>query len=251
VAEALSIDRLAKVLLHHWLLVLVCVLLGLMAGFGATRLITPVYTASATQLVKGVPGTGVAANYEAAQYANSRARSYPSLIYSSSVLENVRTDMGGRESTADLRDDISVENPTDTPILVLSARGTTPQEAQQKADSAARHLARFITQIETVSGKSPITVETAVTAALPLTPTSPRVPLVTALGAISGFALGAIAALFLALRPKRRPRAAREPVGASWWPEDGRARVPVTDGKSPDPAPDVPPLSRDRAAKVL
>src|SRR5215217_6194209 len=204
VSEPLSVGQFGQVLARHWLLIIGGLLLGGLLGFGATQFMTPVYTATATQLVKGLPGTGPAANYEAAQYTVSRAKSYPAFIYSLSVLEGVRSDMGNAEDIIQLRKELSATNPIDTPLVRISATGPTPQLARDKANSAARHMARFITQIETVAGKSPITVETAVQAGLPPEPTSPKTLLVSALGAMVGLVLAIGASLIHAQLSARR-----------------------------------------------
>jgi capsular polysaccharide biosynthesis protein len=83
-------------------------------------------------------------------------------LLSATVLEGVGDDLGNTQSVVELREYLSVTNPTDTPLLEISATGTTAVEARDKANSAARYLARFITQIETVGNRSPIIVETAV-----------------------------------------------------------------------------------------
>jgi capsular polysaccharide biosynthesis protein len=211
VTEPLSIGQFGRVLTRHWLLIVSGLLLGGLVGFGVTQFMTPVYTATATQLVKGLPGPGAAANYEAAQYAVSRAKSYPAFIYSLSILEGVRSDMGNAEDIVQLRKELSATNPIDTPLVRISATGPTPQLARDKANSAARHMARFITQIETVAGKSPISVETAVQAGLPPEPTSPKTLLVAALGAMVGLVLAIGASIIhtqaLARRKATQPKA--------------------------------------------
>jgi capsular polysaccharide biosynthesis protein len=204
VTEPLSIGQFGQVATRHWLLIISGLLLGGLAGFGVTQFMTPVYTATATQLVKGLPGTGPAANYEAAQYAVSRAKSYPAFIYSLSVLEGVRSDMGNAEDIIHLRKELSATNPIDTPLVRISATGPTPQLARDKANSAARHMARFITQIETVAGKSPISVDTAVQAGLSEEPTSPKTLLVAALGAMVGLVLAIGSSLIHAHASGRR-----------------------------------------------
>ena len=156
---------------------------------------TPVYRATAIQLVKGLPGSGAAANYEAAQFAVSRAKTYPSFVYSSTVLEGVRDDLENTQSVVELREDLCVTDPTDTPLLEIPATGTTAEEERDKANSAARYLARFITQIETVGNRSPIIVETAAEAALPTGPASPKTEVISALGALTGFGLAFTAGL--------------------------------------------------------
>jgi capsular polysaccharide biosynthesis protein len=211
VTEPLSIGQFGQVVARHWLLILGGLLLGGVAGFAVTQFMTPVYTATATQLVKGLPGAGPAANYEAAQYAVSRAKSYPTFIYSLSVLEGVRRDMGNAEDIIQLRKDLSATNPIDTPLVRISATGPTPQLARDKANSAARHMARFTTQIETVAGKSPIIVDTAVQAGLPTEPTSPKTLLVAALGAMVGLVLAIGASLIHAYAARRRQETRPQP----------------------------------------
>ena len=92
--EALSLQQVGEIARRYWLILSLGVLLGGVTGYGGAHLMTPTYSATATQLVKGVPGTDATANYQAAQYAISRARSYPVFIDSQFVLEAVRSDSG-------------------------------------------------------------------------------------------------------------------------------------------------------------
>ena len=215
-AEPLSLGQLARVLLRYWVLIVLGTLLGGGLAFGVTRFMTPVYRATAIQLVKGLPGTGAAANYEAAQYAVSRAKTYPSFVHSLEVLEGVRRDTGNTASIIQLREDLSATNPVETPLLEISATASTPVEAQEKANSAARHMARFITQIETVGNKSPVTVETAVQAALPTNAASPKTLVIAGLGAMMGFALATIIALINSYVRYQRRSAFRRKQAIGW-----------------------------------
>lgn len=182
-------------ILRRWWMIALGVTLGAVLAVLALRVVPPTYSATATQLIKGVPGSGTGAPYLAAQFAVARAKSYPALIFSSTVLDYIRTDMGNEFTDARLRDQLSASNPPDTPLVNITATGTTAQEAQNLANSASRHLARFITQIETVSGTAPVVVETAVQAGLPAAPTSPQPTLYLALGLTGGFAAGVIGIL--------------------------------------------------------
>lgn len=217
-SEPVSVQYLGRVLLRSWILVLVCFLAGGALAVAASALLTPVYTATATQLVKGLSGKGGAASYEAAQFAVNRAKSYPSFVYSRAVLEGVRSDLDNGASVDDLRKELSATNPADTPLVMVTATGRTPEEARDKANSAARQLARFITQIETVAGTSPIGVETPVEAALPTDTTSPKRLLMGAVGALLGFAIGSLIAL---VRARRRSRPQEQaPDASGWWGDD-------------------------------
>ena len=183
-------QQLGRIVRRYWLVLLALVVVGAIGGYFGARLIPPTYTATATQLVKGIPGTDATANYQAAQYAISRARTYPVFIDSQPVLEGVRVDFGGRIDVGDLQERLSSSNPIDTPLVQVTATARTPEEARDMANSAARHLARYITQIETVNGSSPVNVEVAVQATRPSDPTAPRPLLIAALVAFAAGCLG-------------------------------------------------------------
>ncbi|MCB0911277.1 MAG: hypothetical protein KDB60_06655 [Propionibacteriaceae bacterium] len=221
-ADVLPLGLAGKVLLEHWLLLLLSIMLGAGAGVLLAMNVPPTYTATATQLVKGIPGTGIAANYEAAQFAVSRARSYPSFIYSQEVLDGVARDMGTDDITS-IREAISATNPTDTPLVQITATGRTAEEARDKANSAARHMATFITDIETVAGRSPISVETAVQALLPQQPSNPRPLLYAAIGSSIGLMIALIIA-FARHFARQRSRPEREPRRKFGWRRLKRSR---------------------------
>jgi capsular polysaccharide biosynthesis protein len=216
-AEQAPQSDLTGLILKRWWVLLLGVVLGAGLGVLALRVVPPTYTATATQLIKGVPGSGTGAPYLAAQFAVARAKSYPAFIYSATVLDSVRSDLGPDFTDARLREQLSANNPTDTPLVQVTATGSTAKEAQDLANSASRHLARFITQIETVSGSTPVIVETAVQAGLPSTPWAPQPTLFLALGVTGGFALGVVAVLAWGALEARRRRsvAANSAVGDS------------------------------------
>lgn len=228
-AEALSMQQLGKIARRYWFVLVVAVAVGAAAGFFGARLMPPTYTATATELVKGVPGKDATANYQAAQYAISRARTYPVFIDSQTVLEGVRGDFGGRFDASALQDSLSSSNPVDTPLVQITAQAQTPEDARDMANSAARHMARYITQVETVNGASPVTVEIAVQATRPKDPTAPRPVLIAALTAFTAgcLALAGVVLFDRVVRPllvaRRRNKAAAakatESIGDTAQPE--------------------------------
>jgi len=228
-AQETPASDLMGLMLKRWWVLVLGVLLGAGLAVLALRVVTPIYTATATQLIKGVPGAGTGANYLAAQFAVARAKSYPSFIYSSAVLDNVRSDLGPEFTDARLREQLSASNPIDTPLVNITATGSTPEEAQELANSASRHLARFITEIETVSGSTPVIVETAVQAGLPAAPSAPQPALFIALGVTGGFALGVIVILAwgaLEARGRGKRAEAAEPLsGGSEADAEGSLQV--------------------------
>lgn len=253
-AEQPPTSDLMGLILKRWWVLLLGVVLGAGLGVLALRVVPPIYTATATQLIKGVPGTGTGAPYLAAQFAVARAKSYPAFIYSSTVLDSVRSDMGADFTDARLREQLSASNPTDTPLVQVTAEGSTAKEAQDLANSASRHLARFITQIETVSGSTPVIVETAVQAGLPSSPSAPQPTLFLALGVTGGFALGVVSVLAWGALESRRARPvlgtqnltddaelSEQPAGGDVASEGAEAHVPTADDDDASQAARVAP----------
>ncbi|MCA0295770.1 MAG: hypothetical protein LCH96_10785 [Actinobacteria bacterium] len=242
-ADILPLGLAGRILLRNWVLLIAGLALGVAGGWALARAVPPTYSATATQFVKGIPGTGVAANYEAAQFAVSRARSYPSFIYSQEVLEGVARDMGVSDMSS-LRESLTATNPSDTPLVQITATGATATEARDKANSAARHMATFITDIETVDGKTPITVETAVQALLPTEPSDPRLSVYVAIGGTIGLALAVILALVRFFAGQR--------VTGNWRPSRQFRRFRKTRPvRAPAHAVPSAPLSPDEAAEAV
>lgn len=242
-------NDLVRSLTRYWWILLIGLVAGGLLALGALQIVPPTYSATATQLIKGVPGEGLGANYTAAQYAVARAKTYPAFINSSAVLEAVRGDMGPEYTDARLRDQLSAGNPIDTPLVTVTATGRTAKEAQDLANSASRHLARFITQIETVDGTTPIVVETAVQAGLPSQPAEPRPVIYIALGLTTGLAVAVIVVIVISYIQARRARAGVAAAYTDGYDPDG----PASTGSAGDSAalePGSEPARRRRSALV-
>ena len=193
-----------NVLLRRWWVIAVCAIVGVGAALIVLQLVTPMYTATAIQLVKGIPGDDAGSDYTAAQYAEARSKSYPEFIFSAPVREGVRKDMGPEFTDAVLKDRLSASHRAGTALVNITAEGASPEEAQDLANSAAHHLAVFIEDIERVDERSPVLVEIAVQARLPTSSSSPSRGLFLAMGASGGTALGVLLVLALGAVKTRR-----------------------------------------------
>lgn len=194
----MTIDVFLAVLRRQWRVMTIFVIAFAAVALAVTLLMPKVYVATTTQFIRGVPGAGVGAEYQAAQFATSRAKSYSVMIANPDVLTGISRDLNLQIPPGDLLARISADNPVDTNLINVSARGTTPAEAQQVSIAAADNLAKLIVKLEssgTSAGKSPIDVQTAVPAPRPTSPASPRLSLNLALGTLLGFAFGVIFSL--------------------------------------------------------
>ncbi len=203
----MTISAYLRMLRRHWVVMLVATLLGVGASYGATLLMPTWYAATTTQFVRGIPDPNSGNEYQVAQFAAARAKSYSSMIGNPDVLSGVvgalRLDM----TPAELYSQLSAENPVDTTLITVTARAHTPEDAQAISNAAADNLAKLVVRLEsngTSTNKSPIDVQTVVPAQLPSAPTSPRLYLNLALGAMAGASIGCLIALGLDARAQRR-----------------------------------------------
>lgn len=203
----MTIDQFLYLLRRQWRVVMVFAFTFGAIATGVTLLMPKVYSATTTQFVRGVPGVGVGAEYQAAQFATSRAKSYSVMVANPDVLTGIIKDLNLQMTAGDLLTRITAENPIDTNLINITARATTPDMAREISVHAADNLAKLIVRIEssgTTGGKSPIDIQTAVPASTPTSPTSPRAILNVGVGTLLGLALGTIVALIRDKKPRKR-----------------------------------------------
>ena len=239
----MTIQDYLRVMGRHWLLVLVSALVGTGVAFGVTQAMPKVYVATTTQFVRGLPtGTTAGADYQAAQFAQSRAKSYSVMIGNPDVLAGIISDLNLDMTPGDLYPRLTVENPIDTPLLNVSARGRTADEAQELSIAAANNLTKLILRLESAgtTRTSPIDIQTAVPALKPTQPSSPRLLLNVAVGSMLGLAIGSVLALIRDSRPtrarRRRHQAPGAELAAAPHVERGNPARQASTEPSPDPA---------------
>lgn len=203
----MTISAYLRMLRRHWVVVLVATLLGVGASYGVTLLMPTWYAATTTQFVRGIPDPASGNEYQVAQFAAARAKSYSSMIGNPDVLSGVVSALRLDVTPAELYSQLSAENPVDTTLITITARAHTPEEAQAISNAAADNLAKLVVRLEstgTSANKSPIDVQTVVPAQLPSAPASPRLVLNLGVGAMAGASLGSLIALGLDARAQRR-----------------------------------------------
>lgn len=183
-----------RALRNHWAGAMALTILVGAAAFGFSLLQPKVYAANAN----GFVGTGSSENGALGsvndQLAKSRATSYVDIAKSRATAQDVIDDLGLDASPSGLVGRIDVQQPIDTVSLHITARASTPREAQELADAWVRALALQVREIESpntdkVPDGTPrvIPVESA---ELPTSPVSPRTDRNTALGLVLGALLG-------------------------------------------------------------
>lgn len=171
-----------------WLILLVTLIGGLGAGFVSTFLIRPVYTSSTMLFIMNQ--TASLTSLSDLQMGTQLTKDYRVLVTSRPVTEKVIENLGLELSSSELRDKVTISNPTDTRILTISVEDTNPVQARKIADEFAAVASERIAEIMDMT--PPKLVEEA---ELPTSPTSPNIPYNSVLGA----ALGAVAVILVIL----------------------------------------------------
>ncbi len=167
---------------HFWTMLLVALALAL-ASAGVTRfLISPTYTSSSMMLVvtKETTLTSIAD----LQIGSSLTNDYQVLIESRPVLQKVVKDLNLDMDYKELKNHLSVSNPTDTRILQIDATSSSPELARKITNDVARVSSAYIADRMEVT--APKIIETG---ELPTRQTSPSMTKNVAIAFLVGFIL--------------------------------------------------------------
>jgi capsular exopolysaccharide synthesis family protein len=181
-----------RILRAHWVGVVVITLVGVAVAALYTVSQPKVYAANANGFVSSGQTSDPALASVNDTLAKSRVKSYVDIATSRATAQRVIDDLGLDASPAGLIGDISVDQPLDTVLLKITARSTSPEEAQQLADAWVRALAGQVDEIENPQGRAGqvVTVVPVESAALPSAPVSPRINLNLLIGLVAGLLLG-------------------------------------------------------------
>jgi capsular exopolysaccharide synthesis family protein len=146
-----------RIVLSHWVGVVVLTVLGVVGAFAYNATQPEVYQASATGLVT----VGKTANSSDAtigdQLAKDRVTSYVAIATSTDVADSVITsgaldDTDLPTSAGALIGHISVSQPTDTVLITINARASSPENAAALANAWVKALAK---KVKAIDGASP------------------------------------------------------------------------------------------------
>lgn len=168
-------------------------LVGAAGAYGASRLMTPVYRATATLLVNQTQSPGVIA-YNDILTSERLTKTYRELITQRPVLEEVAAEGATSMTAGDLASIVHVAVVPDTQLLRLSVDHRDPLMARDLANAVAD---AFIANNEDDGLTRPGTVSVVEPAGLPEHPVSPRTMLNTLVGGFAGLLLAcALAAAY-------------------------------------------------------
>ena len=139
----IDLRELFYALKKHILVILAAILAGAVIAGAATKLLmTPVYSATSTMLVLTKETT--LSSLADLQIGTQLTKDYNILITSRTVLQDVVDELNLDMTYKELKECITVENPSDTRILSVTAVDKDPEMAKKIADTLAKTSADFI-----------------------------------------------------------------------------------------------------------
>ena len=175
------------------LVILAAILAGAVIAGAVTKLfITPVYSATATMLVLTKETT--LSSLADLQIGSQLTKDYNILITSRTVLQDVVDELNLDMTYKELKERITVENPSDTRILSITATDKDPEMSKKIADTLAKTSADFIGDKMEVT--PPKIIEEG---EVPTVKTSPNTKKNVMVGALAGFVLSAGVIILLTL----------------------------------------------------
>ena len=139
----IDLRELFYALKKHILIIFAALLAGAVIAGAATKIfITPVYSATSTMLVLTKETT--LSSLADLQIGSQLTKDYNILITSRTVLQDVVDELNLDMDYKALKGCITVDNPTDTRILSITATSTDPEMAKKIADTLAKTSSDFI-----------------------------------------------------------------------------------------------------------
>lgn len=181
-----------RILRKYWISILLVTVGGVAVAGGASMLMKPVFTASAS-IFFTVHTTGTAGELnQGSTYAANQVKSYAQLATTPMVLDPVIAKLGLDTTSAKLGEHITAAAPTSTAIINIDVTGYDPDETALISNTVAQQLILAVDELspQTQDGTKAVRATIVAPASVPTQWTSPRVTLNLALGALIGLMLG-------------------------------------------------------------
>lgn len=194
---------------RHGIAIILLVIVGLGASYGWAAIQTPVYQAEASGFLK-VRDTETPEGMQIApastdSFARSKVDTFLDMATWRTVAEFAAEELKIDAPPEDLVRRIEVSNPEGTPILKITAQGSTPDAAR---DLASAWVNGLINTIDTADGdgtpgSAPVTVVLGESASLPTVPSFPDTRTAVLIGGLLGLGAGIAFAIMRALSDRR------------------------------------------------
>ncbi len=187
-----------KVILRHWILIVVMGLVGAAVGYIVAVVTPPMYRATSSVLVSSDQGDTPLELVQGSTYAEKLVATYVVLANSEIVLKPVIDELALDMTVQTLANAVSADSPLDTVIIEIHSDSHDPAIAQRIATSVTENLVRVVTgevAPTAADGTATIRLTTIESANLPAYPYTPRRNLNILVGALAGVGVGGLLAI--------------------------------------------------------
>lgn len=192
-SDRVELSDFAATLRQRWRILVAAVLAGLCVAVAVVLLATPRYEASA-ELFVSTQTAGASSNdlLQGSSFTQQRVKSYAALAKTPAVLQPVVDQLQLHTDPASLADSVTASSPTDTVLIDLAVRSTSPDKAARIANAVAEQFRRTVEGIERPSagGPTPVSVTVVQQPTVPTGPVYPNRVLDIGLGLIVGLGIG-------------------------------------------------------------
>ena len=187
-----------RVARKRWILIVICVALGVGAALAYVETAKTSYQAS-IQLFVSTPASdsNLSNAFNGSQFGQQRVKSYADIIDTPIVTQPVIAQLKLPYSTGTLAGKISANAPLNTVLVNVNVSDHDPQRAADIANAIGAQAVKAIGQLETPSngGAAPVRVSVVKQADPPTAPVSPKKKVDIVLGLLGGLTVGICAAV--------------------------------------------------------
>lgn len=190
--EILDLKDYGRVLRRHWITIVACTLLGMLAAASLSLLARPAYQAQ-TQLFVAIQSSGSVAELQQGNtFTQARVQSYVETARTPVVLQPVIDSLGLDQTPAELATNVTASSDLETVLITITAADSSPVQAAAIAQAVADSLITTVGTLESpASGEaSPIKLSVVTPAVAPSEPSSPNTRQNILLGIIAGLLVG-------------------------------------------------------------
>lgn len=205
----MSIKEYLLLFRRFWILLVVAVLIGGVAGLALSTISTTRYTASASVYFSLSFGNSANDLNQGSTYTQSQMQSFAILAVAPVVLDRVISELDLPTTSRTLARSISVTTPQDTVVLQIAASSRSAEQAADIANAVARYLDDEVQENapRDASGESTVSTRLITPALAPQEASSPNTRLNVIAGLLTGLIVGLIIVLLRQTLDSRIPDA--------------------------------------------
>lgn len=206
--------RYINILRRGWLVLVIALIVGLLAGFGITSLQEPQYRAKTTVYLSVANAETTSELNQGGNYASTAAKTYAKIAGSPIVLGKVKSSLGLDASPEAIGKWVTTDVELNTQLITIAVVNGDPKVAADVANSIAEQLTKTVSELSPTNEKNTEMLKVTVTAPA-VTPQFPFAPSLKLGMALAGIAALGLAVVFIVLRDILDTRIRNEEVLAS------------------------------------